>query len=210
MRSEIKKFHKLFLTGICILFLTLNGCGSSSESTEDENYNDAEEYTGSKENTFEQTGSDIIFFAASEQSNEMYSSLKDTSYLYWLDDQLLITDGSTKCNIFALNVLYKSGYKTPDVNTLCADLFDTAFAADILPVIGINTIEDAKTGDLIVWSYHVIIFETALNIYGKEYAYGWWAGTRSEDNGENILNNVCHGKYPLSGEFIVRRPVRKQ
>lgn len=189
--------------------MSLNGCSSSSETAEDESQNDNEEYTGSNENISDKTGLDIIYYAGAEQTNEMYSSLKDTSYLYWLDDQLLVTNGSTKCNIFALNVLHRSGYKTPDVNTLCADLFDTAFASDILPVIDINTIEDARTGDLIVWSYHVIIFETALNIYGKEYAYGWWAGTRSEDNGENILNNVCHGKYPLNGEFVVRRPVKK-
>lgn len=205
----IKKFQLLFLTGICLLFITLSGCSSSSETADDEDYGESEEYTGSKERTSETTGSDIIYYAGSEQANEMYSSLKDTSYLYWLDDQLLVTNGSTKCNIFALNVLHKSGYKTPDVNTLCADLFDTTFATDILPVVGINTIEDAQTGDLIVWSYHVIIFEIAVNVYGREYAYGWWAGTRSEDNGDNILNNVCHGKYPLNGEFVVRRPVKK-
>ncbi|MBP9192789.1 MAG: hypothetical protein KBF96_09580 [Ignavibacteria bacterium] len=190
----------------------MNGCGSSAETTEDsedESLEEGTDNTGYKEKTSSTTGSDIIYHAGSEQANEMYSSLKDTSYLYWLDDQLLITYGSTKCNIFALNVLHRSGYKTPDVNTLCADLFDTAFAADILPVIGINTIEDAETGDLIIWSYHVIIFETALNIHGQEYAYGWWAGTRQEDNGDNILNNVCHGKYPLNGEYVVRRPVKK-
>lgn len=205
----IKNLQILLITGFFIFILSLNGCSSSSETSEDDNSADKEDQSGSKDKTFEATGSEIIYYAGTEQANEMYSSLKDTSYLYWLNDQLLITNGSTKCNIFALNVLYKSGYKTPDVNTLCSDLFDTTFAADILPVIGINTIEDARTGDLIVWSYHVIILETVVNIYGEEYAYGWWAGTRNEDNGENIKNNVCHGKYPLNGDFIVRRPMKK-
>lgn len=205
----IKNLQILFISGIFILALILNGCSSSSGTSEDENSADTEEQSGSKEKTFEATGSDIIYYAGSEQENEMYSSLKDTTYLYWLNDLQLITYGSTKCNIFALNVLYKSGYKTPDVNTLCSDLYDTNFAADIMPVVGINSIENARTGDLIIWNYHVIIFETALNIYGREYALGWWAGTRNDDNGENIRNNVCHGKYPLNDEYIVRRPLKK-
>ena len=55
----------------------------------------------------------------------------------------------------------------------------------------------------------MIIFEKAVSAYGQQYAFGWWAGTRSDDNGDNVLNNVCHGKYPLNGEFIVRRPMKK-
>lgn len=195
--------HLLLILLIVSLYFT--GCSSSkvektSEETESTNI----------EKTFEETTADkIILVAKYEQENKMYSPEVDSTFLYWLDSTLIILNGSTKCNIFALNVLYKAGFKTPDVNTLSRDLFDTTNFRDILPVIGINDIANAKRGDLVSWKTHVIIFEYPVIINNEQYAYGWWAGTRQEDNGDNIKNNVCHGKYKLDGEYVLRRPVHK-
>jgi hypothetical protein len=55
----------------------------------------------------------------------MYSISEDTAFLYWLDNQIITLNNSTKCNIFALNVLYKAGFKCPEINTLTYDLRDT-------------------------------------------------------------------------------------
>jgi len=78
-----------------------------------------------------------------------------------------------------------------------------------LPVIGIDDITNARRGDIISWNGHVIIFEEPVTVNNELYAKGWWAGTQQADNGDNIMNNVCHGKYKLNGEFVVRRPVHK-
>jgi hypothetical protein len=140
----------------------------------------------------------------------MYNPDVDSTYLYWLNNKLIMLDGSTKCNIFALNVLYKSGYKTPTTNALTKDLVDTEKFKDILPVVGIKDASNAKKGDLVVWNGHVIIFESLVKVKNDLYAMAWWAGTRQSDNGENIKNNVCFGKYKLNGYYIVRRPLRKK
>ena len=197
-----------------ILGLYLIGCFPASR-TEDDNTETTEETT--EESNPEVTGVDesadgakIMSIAASEQNREMYSPQKDTTYLYWLNNQLAMLKGYTKCNIFALNVLYKSGFKTPRENTLCRDLVDTTRFRDILPVVGVMDISGAKKGDLIVWKHHVIIFEAMTQkIKNDLYVTAWWAGTRQKDNGENIRNNVIYGKYKLSGSFIVRRPLKK-
>ncbi len=154
-------------------------------------------------------GNIILTIAKIEQSNTMYSPEIDSTYLYWLNNKLIILNGSTKCNIFALNVLYKAGFKTPVSNALSRDLFDTTNFKDIFPVIAVNKITGAKKGDIIAWKYHVIIFETLVSIREDKYALGYWAGTRHEDNDINIKNNVCYGKYKLSGEYVVRRPKKK-
>jgi hypothetical protein len=41
------------------------------------------------------------------------------------------------------------------------------------------------------------------------YAQAWWSGTSQEDNNDNVINNVKYGKYPLKGNYIVRRPIKK-
>ncbi|HJY64111.1 MAG TPA: hypothetical protein VJ455_08140 [Ignavibacteria bacterium] len=193
--------QKYILVFLIFTFLVyLSGC-SSSKTNEEENTQTTE---------IEETeGGAIISAAQAEQENEMYSPKIDDTYLYWLDNQLIKLKGSTKCNIYALNVLYKSGYKTPTENTLTRDLVDTDKFTDILPVIGIQTTENAKKGDLIVWNGHVIIMESLTKIKNDLYAVAWWAGTRQKDNGDNIKNNVCYGKYKLNGYYVVRRPVKK-
>lgn len=189
-----------------MLSVYFTGCSSSSET--EERTETAEEETETKTKKDYAESSVILNTAQSEQGNEMYSPDIDSTYLYWLDNDLIILSGSTKCNIFALNVLYRSGFKTPDENALARDLFDTANYKEILPVIGINEIIKARKGDLIVWYGHVIIFESATEINDEEYAVAWWAGTRQKDNEDNIRNNVCYGKYRLDGDYVVRRPIK--
>ncbi len=186
--------------------LYFSGCSSSSETEERTETTNEEskqrpeiEYPGN---------SAILNIAKAEQDNKMYSPEADSTYLYWLDSQLVILNGFTKCNIFALNVLYKSGFKTPEENALAQDLFDTAYYTEILPVIGINEMSNAKAGDLVVLNNHVMIFESYLIINDEEYAIGWWAGSNQQDNYDNIKNNVCYGKYKLEREYVVRRPVK--
>ena len=124
-------------------------------------------------------------------------------------------------NIFALNVLYKSGCKCPDENSLSYDLMDTSKYNDIFKFIYAGSEDQSvneetaekniiQNGDLIIWNGHVIIFESFVNLNGKLYANAWWAGTNQQNNGVNIINDVVHGKYPIEGEFIVRRPVLSQ
>ncbi len=190
------------ITGIAIL--SISGCSSSEKKSR-------EEYEPDTKEIEEVSGSNAVFeIAKLEQENSMYSVESDTTILYWLDNMPAELSGFTKCNVFALNVLKRAGYKTPDENCLTSDMFDTSLYTDVFPVAGVNQIDVAEPGDLIVWNGHVIIFEKIVSAGGDEYALGWWAGTRQEDNGNNIQNNVCYGKYPLDGDFIIRRPVRKK
>lgn len=213
----MKKLFLLIL--VFILGLYLIGCFPASHNRD----NDGETTTTTtdpKEEDEDNTnvvhtdetaeGSKIMNIAASEQNREMYSPKKDTTYLYWLNNRMALLKGSTKCNIFALNVLFKSGHKTPKENTLCRDLVDTTRFKDILPVVGVKDVSNARKGDLIVWKHHVIIFEKMSQQIKKDiYVAAWWAGTSQKDNGDNIRNNVIYGKYKMSGNFIVRRPVKK-
>lgn len=212
MRSKFI-FSKLFIYAAFISMLIITGCsGSKDTSDEDSEYEEQVEHSekGSEENVkSEESGSYILNVAEDEQKNEMYKVEVDSTYLYWLDNYLLILNGSTKCNIFALNVLKKAGYKTPEVNALSRDLYDTLNFTDIMPVVGVNDVSDALPGDLVIWNGHVIIFESEIELQGQSYAMGYWAGTKNPDNGENILNNVCYGKYKLNGDFVVRRPLKK-
>lgn len=197
----------LFPVSIILFFLYLSGCSSSSGS---DNESETPGIESEEALNDEEVKENVIFkIAKLEQQNEMYSPEVDSACLYWVNNELIILNGSTKCNIFALNVLYKSGYKTPDENTLTADLFDTTLFADIFPVIGINDISNAMEGDIVVWKNHVIIFEEKIVVNGELYAKAYWAGTSQMDNGNNIINNVCYGKYRLDSEYVVRRPVKK-
>jgi len=197
---QVRQKKKLMLTIAAVSMLYFFGCSSSkpdeSESTETTDIEETE-------------GSAILIAARAEQENEMYSPKIEDTYLYWLDNKHIKLKGSTKCNIFALNVLFKSGYKTPADNVLTRDLVDTDKFTDILPVIGIQTADNVKKGDLIVWNGHVIILESLTKIKNDLYAIAWWAGTKQKDNGDNIKNNVCYGKYKLNGYYVVRRPVKK-
>lgn len=182
------------------------GCSSSGEYEGEEQVGDEKEILAKSYNTSAQK---ILKVAKEEQQNEMYSRHSDTTFLYWLSNRLIILNNSSKCNIFTLNVLHKAGFKCPNENILTYDLMDTNRFNNIFPVIKINSHKDIFKGDLIVWYGHVIIFESLVSIGDILYALGWWAGTKQENNGENIINDVVHGKYPLHGEYIIRRPLRK-
>ncbi len=207
-----KKIYSFLIVCNIFFLVYISGCGSASESSEDESENktssDVKNNSGISD-IAESEGELILNTAKSEQGNEMYSPDADSTYLYWLNNEIIFLNGSTKCNIFALNVLYRSGFRTPPKNALARDLYDTSRFTDILPVVGINDISNAKKGDLIAWYSHVIVFESTVKSGNEFYALAWWAGTGQEDNGDNIKNNVCHGKYRLSGEYVVRRPVKK-
>jgi len=154
---------------------------------------------------------DLIFkYAFKEQKKQMYAKNSDFVYLYWLKNKKLKLKNHTKCNIFAINTLFKAGFKTPKTNARTKDLVDERLFNDVLPIENVRRPEDLKKGDLIVWNGHVIIFDTLAMIKKDLYAKAIWAGTTKKDNGKNIMNNVIYGKYPLSGNFIVRRPVRKK
>jgi hypothetical protein len=195
------RFHlfTLLISGAVIFA----GCsGSSSTETEEENTNPEVSYK-------EAHGAVILSAAEEEQQNDMYTKANDVTYLYWLDNLKTHLKNRTKCNIYALNVLFKAGFKTPSTNALTYDLADTSKFTDILPVVGISDPESAKKGDLIAWNGHVIIFDYLVRIKRDIYAVAWWAGTGQKDNGDNVINNVCHGKYKLNGYYVVRRPVKK-
>lgn len=196
---------KKLYPAICLLLIAISaaGCSSSKKSAERN-----EDQTESEVSEVQEYYT-ILEVAESEQLNPMYEKEADTTLLYWLGDLPLELSGYTKCNVFALNVLKLSGFMTPSENCTTAELFDTLLYSDILPVVSANGFGNARPGDLIVWHGHVIIFEKHMNLNGTDYAVGWWAGTRQEDNGDNIINNVCHGKYKLEGEYIVRRPVKR-
>ena len=95
---------------------------------------------------------------------------------------------------------------TPDLFRTSKTFFSDFFPQDIIPVVKIKSIEEILKGDLVVWKGHVIIFESLAYIKDDPYAKGLWAGTSKKDNGTTVKNNVMHGKYPLKGEFVVRRP----
>ncbi len=203
----MKKLTILRYLGIALLCVYISACSSSrTDDNPPENTTD----NNPAENTYDEAaGAAIINIAKDEQQNEMYSPSISDTYLYWLDNREIKLNHATKCNIFALNVLFKAGFKTPTVNALTRDLIDTSKFSDILPIVGISDPEAAAKGDLIVFNGHVIIFESLVKIKKDMYALAWWAGTHQADNGDNIMNNVCYGKYKLNGYFVVRRPVKK-
>ena len=152
---------------------------------------------------------DLIFkYARLEQKNAMYAKDSDSTILYWLKNKALYLKGQTKCNIFAINTLHRAGFKCPNVNVRTIDLMDEDLFNDIFPVIRVRKPEDLEKGDMIVWNGHVILYHSFQIIKNDIYALAMWAGTSKMDNGKNVINNVIFGKYPLKGNFIVRRPIR--
>jgi len=201
-------FSIIFLICSALIFAS---CSSSTE------YEDtaSKEKTETNENTInvpysEENGTKILTQAQIEQQNRMYSPSVDSTYLYWLGNKLILLYNTTKCNVYALNTLQKSGFKTPKVNALCRDLFDTTRFNEIFPYVPISDVSDIRKGDLVIWKSHVILFDYVLppNKQNRVYAKAWWAGTSKPDDGETVINNVIHGKYELKGSYIVRRPIR--
>lgn len=212
----IYKRNVLLLFIIYSLVFVLSSCTPSGKTYDKEGNEETEEKEEKKKEEkkevseeAEANGALIMNAAKAEQENKMYSPSVDSTYLYWLGNRLLILNNHTKCNIYALNTLFKAGFKTPKVNALTYDLADTSKFTDILPVEGISDPEKARKGDLLVWNGHVIIFESLFKIKDIFYCNAWWAGTSLADNGENIINNVIYGKYKLNRYFVIRRPVKK-
>ena len=198
-KNNISLTGKIFSIPLFIVFLyqtiMLTGC-SSSNGTKYENESNSEK-------------AEIISAAKIEQENEMYSTKSDSVYLYSLEYPITGLKNISKCNIFALNCLYKAGYECPGKYTLTHDLMDIDKYNDIFPVIEITSPENISVGDLVVWDGHVIIFESLVLIKDDYYAKGIWGGSKKEDDGKNIKNNVAYGKYKLEGNYIVRRPRKK-
>ena len=205
-------FHYILSIFYFLFFIfLLSGCMASKN---DKRYDDKEKKEENveiyqKENKNLEDGDLIIKTAKLEQKNEMYSPDIDSTSLYWIN-KVIVLKNHSKCNIFALNTLYKAGFKCPKQNARTVDLMNESLFADILPVINISSLDDIRKGDLIVWNGHVIIFESLDKIKNVDYAVAIWAGTRQSDNGKTIMNNVSYGRYPLRGKFIIRRPVRKK
>ncbi len=199
MRVLLFLFLGLSFVAVSVL---LSGCSASSEDTGD----DTSDTITLNIKTDLNEKHDIITTALNERENKMYSPSEDTTYLYWLNNFQLIIENTSKCNIFVLNTLFKAGYKTPKENALSRDLFNDELFQDFMPIVSITSLSDIITGDLIVWKTHVIIFESLVYVKEKPYAVGIWAGTSQKDNGKTIINNVNYNKYPLKGDFKVRRP----
>lgn len=215
--SITMNFREVIFLFLIISSAVLSGC-TSSESTKEETENKADTKEENTDNNFNSNSSEskqktlenrIIRIAGEEQKNPMYMRLQDSTYLYWINNQLLLTENSTKCNIFAMNVLFKAGCKCPEENVLTYDLMDTNRFREILPLVEIKYDTDFRKGDLIIWSGHVIIFDSVAYVNDELYAFAYWAGTSQENNGKNIINDVVFGKYRLDGDYIVRRPVGK-
>jgi len=200
---------------ICLVFaiaLFLAGCVASPRHPKfEKEENDKDTVSVESDNDQDadnslEDGNQIIKTALIERENEMYSPSADTTYLYWLKNKPIFLRNTTKCNIFALNTLYRAGYKTPKTNALSRDLYNDDLFQDIMPTVKLKSLKEILKGDLVVWNSHVIIFESLTYIKDDPYAKGIWAGTSKKDNGTSVRNNVMYGKYPLKGNFVVRRP----
>lgn len=202
--SNFKFLFAVVLAGSLIL----NGCSGSGEISEEKNeHADDTEYRDPvSELEMERKGNKILETAREEQKNEMYATANDSAFLYWINDPLF--GNFSKCNVFAINVLYKAGCKCPYENVTTYDLMDTSRFTDILSIVRVNEGAKILKGDLIIWNGHVIIFESFTANPNDDYVIAWWGGSRQTSNGTEIMNDVAHGKYPLEEGYIVRRPMR--
>lgn len=212
----INKHFFYYPIALVLTTLYLGGCIAPVEREQPEDITDSLQFSAfdslQKLSYIEDkklSNGDLIFkYAKLEQKNAMYAKDSDSTILYWLKNKVLYLKGQTKCNIFAINTLYRAGFKCPNVNVRTKDLMDEDILNDIFPVIRVRRPEDLEKGDLIIWNGHIIIYYSFQIIKNDIYALAMWAGTTKKDNGENIINNVIFGRYPLSGNFIVRRPIR--
>jgi hypothetical protein len=188
-------YNILYITIFFSSFYIL-GCSSSQQTIRN------------NEDNIERSGNSIIESALIEQQNDMYKTDSDSAEIYWTNSTINGLKNLTKCNIFALNSLFKAGYKCPDEYVLTHDLFSKNKYNDIFPVIDISSPDDILKGDLIIWNGHVIIFESLLEVGGKLYAKAIWGGSSQENNDKSVKNNVTYGKFRLEGDFIVRRPIK--
>jgi hypothetical protein len=224
----ITKFNaRIFLFLFLAVLIFVSGCVAppktclpKDEDTEEEYEEETEDFglpdsigylSNLTEADHKLNDGDLIFkYAFREQQKSMYARNSEYVFLYWLKNKKLSLKGYTKCNIFAINTLFKAGFLTPKQNARTKDLMDERLFNDVFPVADVSRPGQLKKGDLIIWNGHVIIYDTLATIKNDIYAKAIWAGTGKSDNGKNVINNVIYGKYPLSGNFIVRRPVRKK
>lgn len=227
MNFNTRLIFKLFFYSFIILSVFVSGCIApprtrvpDDNETEEEIEEEVEDLSlpdsiGFLPNLTEadhklKNGDLILRYAFREQKKEMYARNSEYVYLYWLKNKKLSLKGSTKCNIFAINTLYRAGFLTPKQNARTTDLMNESLFNDVFPVANVSKPGQLEKGDLIIWNGHVIIYDTLATIKNDIYAKAIWAGTSKKDNGKNVMNNVIYGKYPLSGNFIVRRPIRKK
>lgn len=222
MNLKLNFITKFFPYAIFVVLIFISGCiapprtnipnDNTEEEFEDVSLPDSISYQSdlTEADTKLSNGNLILKYAFREQKKSMYAKNSEYVYLYWLKNKKLNLKGYTKCNIFAINTLYKAGFLCPKQNARTADLMNERLFNDIFPVTDVSKPSQLVKGDLIVWNGHVIIYDTIAVVNKDLYAKAIWAGTRKRDNGKNIINNVIYGKYPLSGNFIVRRPIRKK
>lgn len=211
--NNFKKYFGYFIITVFIFFI---GCVAppkthkpSDEDTELPDSSGLFQYLSEEDGKL--NNGDLIFkYAFKEQKKQMYSKNSDYVYLYWIKNKKLSLKGYTKCNIFAINTLFKAGFLCPKENARTKDLMNEKLFQDVLPIADVSGPDDLEKGDLIIWNGHIIIYDTIVMINKDIYAKAIWAGTRKQDNGKNIINNVIYGKYPLSGNFIVRRPIKRK
>jgi hypothetical protein len=225
MTAKRKNIFKFLILLIVLTLLVTNGCiapqRKTPPKTEEKDYEEElEEDLGIPDsmdfssfiNTDDKKlgNGDLIFkYAFKEQKKPMYARNSESVTLYWLKNKKLKLKGHTKCNIFAINTLYKAGFLCPSENARTKDLMNKKLFTDILPIINVSKPSQIKKGDLIVWNGHVIVYDTITYTGKRLYAKAIWAGTSKKDNGKNIINNVIYGKYPLTGNFIIRRPIKR-
>lgn len=224
MNLKLSIISKLLLYTIIIALIFVTGCiapprtnipndnNDTEEEFEDVSLADSISYKTelTEADTKLSNGNLILKYALREQKKSMYAKNSEYVYLYWLKNKKLSLKGYTKCNIFAINTLFRAGFLCPKQNARTVDLMNERLFDDIFPVTDVSKPSQLEKGDLIVWNGHVIIYDTIAVVNKDLYAKAIWAGTRKRDNGKNIINNVIYGKYPLSGNFIVRRPIRKK
>jgi hypothetical protein len=212
---------KYFIYFIITIFIFFAGCVAPPKThiPEDEDIHNEDigipDSTGhfsylSEEDSKLSDGDLIFKYAFKEQRKSMYAKNSDYVYLYWLNNKKLSLKGYTKCNIFVINTLFRAGFFCPKENARTTDLRNERLFKDELPIANVSRPDDLEKGDLIIWNGHVIIYDTISMVNRDVYAKAIWAGTRKQDDGKSIFNNVIYGKYPLSGNFIVRRPIRKK
>jgi len=216
MKRNIFKFSVLLFT---VFLIIITGCIAppktrlpDEEETEEINIPDSSgifSYITAEDNKLS-NGNLIFKYAFKEQQKSMYAKSSETVYLYWLKNKKISLKNQTKCNIFAINTLFRAGFLCPKENARTKDLMNERLFDDVLPVTDVSKPEELEKGDLIIWNGHVIIYDTITIVNKDLYAKAIWAGTRKPDNGKNIINNVIYGKYPLTGNFIVRRPIKRK
>jgi len=181
LKFQISNFKLLLALIVCALII-LNGCSGSHEYSEENDESENEK------------GIQIVEIAKEEQKNEMYSTSNDSTFYYWLNNQIHTLENFSKCNIFAMNVLYKAGCKCPEVNVTTYDLMDTTMFGDILPLVKVSDGKNILKGDL-------------LDIYKSMLDYKLYYHSNDEYFQLNLFRNIFYTsvilkEYEWAAEFL--------